>query len=143
MRLRLLFFLFLISCVVLVLFAETAHGSPSPKKRKGSSGSSSSGSSSKGSSSKGSNTFSSGSKKTSSSNKKSYKLYKSKASKKKFGKNFKKAAVGVGLLYVGSKVAKKLGKAFVKGIFPDYSFKQWRILANKDGWLCRNDKDCS
>ena len=153
MRLRLLFFLFLIFCVVLVLFTETAQGSPSPKKRKGSSGSVS-----KGSSSKGSNSVSSGSKKTSSSNKKSYKPYKSKASKtnkksykpykskaskKKFGKNVKKAAaVGVGL-YVGSKVAKKLGKAFVKGIFPDYSFEQWRILANKDGWLCRNDRDCS
>ena len=142
MRLRLLFFLFLISCVALVLFTETVHGSPSPKKRKGSNGSSS-----KGSSSKVSNTFSSGSKKTSKSNKSgSYKPYKSKASKKKFGKKVKKAAavgVGIGILYVGGKVAKKLGKAFVKGIFPDYSFDEWRILANKDGWLCRNDRDCS
>ena len=130
MRLRQLFFLFFISCVVLVLFTETVHGSPSPKKRQGSSDSSSEDSSSRGSSSLD----------------ESYKPYKSKVSNKEFGKDFKKAAaVGVGL-DVGAKVTKKLEKAFVRRQFatpPDFGFEQWRILANTDGWLCRKDRDCS
>ena len=146
MRLRLLLFLCLLDVLGVVFFADHAQGSPSPKKRKGSS------EGSRGSSSKRTTSSLTSSKKKYSSSKKrgGYKPYKSKASKKSFGKNIKKAvAFGAGA-YIGAKVAKKLTKGFAKiakGVFlfggVNYNLAQWRQFSDVDGWLCRNDKDCN
>ena len=173
MRLRLLLFLCLLVAIGLVLFADHAQGSPSPKKRTSSSGGSRGSSSkrtassitsskkkSKGSSRgsyyaeilrkrKASSITSSKKKHGSSKKRGGYKPYKSKASKKSFGKNIKKAvAFGAGA-YIGAKVAKKLTKGFAKiakGVFlfsgVNYNLAQWRQFSDVDGWLCRNDKDC-
>ena len=117
--------------ITLVLFTDDVQGSPSPKKGRGSKGSigGSSGSS-----------FG-GSKKPKTSNPNN--VYKSKNSKKSFGKKVAKAAAFGAGAYIGAKVAKKLTKAFSKAVFGAYSYDQWQGYADVDGALCRNDYDCT
>jgi len=48
--------------------------------------------------------------------------------------------------YIGGKVAKKIGKKFNKGLKfgdDDFDFDDWDREARVDGWICRNDQDCS
>jgi len=152
MRLRLIFLVGILTAVLILICMSTVNGSPSPKKRGGSSGSKSKGSSSS-SGSSGSRTSWFGGKKKGSSSGKSpgstgYKPSKSGISKKSFsnGKKWKKAlAFGAGA-YIGAKVIKKIGKAFKPKIFffggRDYDFDEWRGFSRIDGWLCRSDRDC-
>ena len=114
MRLRLIFLVGILTAVLILICMSTVNGSPSPKKRGGSSGSKSKGSSSS-SGSSGSRTSWFGGKKKGSSSGKSpgstgYKPSKSGISKKSFsnGKKWKKAlAFGAGA-YIGAKVIKKV-----------------------------------
>ena len=114
MRLRLIFLVGILTAVLILICSSTVNGSPSPKKRGGSSGSKSKGSSSS-SGSSGSRTPWFGGKKKGSSSGKSpgstgYKPSKSGISKKSFsnGKKWKKAlAFGAGA-YIGAKVIKKV-----------------------------------
>lgn len=148
-------FVGLITVTTILLCTSTVNGSPSPKKRGGSSGSSGSKSSSSGTSgSRPSSSWFGGSKKKSSFGKSpgsfggGYKPSKSGISKKSFsnGKKWKKAlAFGAGA-YIGAKVLKKIGKAFKPKIFHfggrDYDYNQWYGYSRIDGWVCRNDRDC-
>ena len=121
MRLRLIFLVGVLTASVILLCTSTVKGSPSPKKRGGSSGSKSSGKSSSSGSSSGTRTSWFGGKKTGSSSGKSpgsfgggYKPSKSGISKKSFsnGKKWKKAlAFGAGA-YIGAKVLKKVNISF-------------------------------
>jgi len=75
---------------------------------------------------------------------------KSSISKKPFSKkNFKKAlAFGAGA-YISYKISKKVSKKIKKSFKPfrfggrDYDYDEWDQYARIDGWVCRNDRDCS
>ena len=153
MKLRLLFYICLLFAVALVLFTENTLGSPSPK-QVGSSGGSRSGllvgKSTKKKTKKTVKKILKKSKKKAKRAKKAKPLFykpKSSISKMSFAKNTVKAVSFYAGAKIGAKIIKKLTKSFVKGIFLfnniEYNVDQWLGFAKKDGWLCRNDTDCT
>jgi len=138
--------------ILLLTSVQEVNGSPSPKKRKGSSSSSSSSSSSASSPSRPSSSSSGGSKSKSRGSffggGKKYKPKDSKVSKKSFAKKHWKKALAFGAgAYVGYKVAKLIKKGFKPNLFSfggrNYDFDEWDRYARIDGWVCRNDRDCT
>ena len=148
MRPRLIFLVGILTASVILLCTSTVKGSPSPKKRGGSSGSKPSGSSSSSGSRSGTRTSWFGGKKTSSSSGKSpgsfgggYKPSKSGISKKSFsnGKKWKKAlAFGAGA-YIGAKVLKKVNISFALSILTRIYFMKYSVAKFK--FFLYNDID--
>jgi hypothetical protein len=71
------------------------------------------------------------------------------AGKKKgfLSKNWKTAAAFGAGAYVGHQLSQGISKLFEPNLFfyngHQYDFNTWDRYARKDGWVCRNDTDCS